>query len=160
MRVRRLIREPKVMLTDTRWSTTDLPPKHSAIYPKTKPVRAGWEWRSAKARSLDPMEPSDYVLLAECNPRRGNWKAALIVQTDGGASVVGRFEFHGDHPGLHAHADCDRSGVETGPTSFGRLARFPGGGRFHRRNTFWTPVTFWDAARRFFRITEKQGSLI
>ena len=148
------------MLSDTTWSSSDLPPKHSFIYPKTKPMRAGWQWRSAKARSANAPQPTDYVLLSECNPRRGNWKAALIVQTRDGPSVVGRFEFHGDHPGLHAHSDCERSGLETGPTSFGNLSRFPDGGRFHRRTHFWTPVTFWEAAKRFFRIAEQKGSLI
>jgi hypothetical protein len=42
---------------------------------------------------------------------RDNWQATLILWTEAGASVVGRFEYHGSHPGLHVHADCERGGL-------------------------------------------------
>lgn len=110
MRVRHLISRTKFLKTQTSWSEKDLPPKHAPIYAKTKPIRAGWRWRSAKCISVD----GDFTLIAECHPARGNWKAMLIIETADGASVVARFEDHSSHPGLHCHSDCDISGLEVG----------------------------------------------
>jgi hypothetical protein len=98
MRLRHIVSDKKIIMTETKWSTKDMPPKHATVYSKTKPIRAGWQWKSAKMEG--------YILVAECNPRRNNWRAMLIVETDTGPSVVARFEHHGSHPGLHAHGRC------------------------------------------------------
>ena len=159
MRVRHLIATKKVLETDSDWNTTDLQPRFAPIFPKTTPIRAGWKWRSAKAVSSE----NEYVLLAKCNPRRDNWQAFLILVGDGGASVVGRFEHHGSHPGLHAHAHCERSGIETGARSLDGLVRVPpaiGRGSYHRRTHAWTESGFWEAAKGFFRVHERKGSLL
>ncbi len=84
----------------------------------------------------------------------------MSVKTDQGGSVVGRFEFHADHPGLHLHAECGRSGIEIGPTGLDNLVRFPGAGSFHRRVTIVTDGSFLEASKRFFRIEEKKGPLL
>jgi hypothetical protein len=102
----------------------------------------------------------DFVLLAECNPSRANWKAMLILVTDTGASVVGRFEDHGSHPALHIHAHCERGGLEPGASSIDDLPRIPPAHQHHRRTTAWTEPGFWEAARRFFRIEEPKGPLL
>lgn len=155
MRVRHLISQPKYIDSETTWSTEDLRPRHAPIYPKTKPIRAGWTWRSARCVSVS----EDYVLLAECNPSRDNWKAMLLLEATGGWSAVGRFEFHGSHPGLHVHSDCDRSGLEPGPRSIDGLTRIPGAKAFHRRLGAWTEHSFWEAAKRFFHVEHRVGLL-
>jgi hypothetical protein len=94
---------------------------------------------------------------ALCNASRDNWQAMLILYGQGGASTVGRYEYHGSHPGLHAHADCVRSGLELGAVSLDNLPRRPSARGFHRRMSAWTEATFWDAARRFFRVQERKG---
>lgn len=155
MRVRHLVSNVKYIDAETEWSVKDMPPKHAPIYPKTKPMRAGWTWRSARCVTAT----RDYILVAECNPARDNWKAMLILDTGTGHSVVGRFEYHGSHPGLHAHSDCDRSGIEVGPKSIDNLLRIPTAKSFHRRLAAWTENTFWEAAKRFFRIEHRKGPL-
>lgn len=158
MRVRHLIASEKELHSDTDWQTTDLQPRFAPIFPKTTPIRAGWKWRSARASS----SAKEYVLLAKCNPRRDNWQAFLMLITDDGASVVGRFEHHGSHPGLHAHAHCERSGIENGPRGLDDLVRLPAAGSksYHRRTHAWTERGFWEAAKRFFRFEEKKGPLL
>ena len=158
MRVRHLIAAPKLQISETAgWSTSDLPPKHAPVNAKTRPSRAGWRWRSLRARGDDGRE---YVMFALANPSRDNWKAALTVEVSGsGHSIVAKFEFHASHPGLHVHADCGRSGIETGSTSLDRLPRTPKTGNMHRRINAWTEASFWKSAKAFFRIYEMQGTL-
>ena len=83
----------------------------------------------------------------------------LIRETDAGASLVGRFEYHSSHPGLHAHAHCERSGIEMGGSSIDNLVRFPPADGKHRRMSAWTEATFWEASKRFFRVRQNQGTL-
>jgi len=154
--VRGFIRTRKTLTSDTNWQTGDIPPRHSRIFAKTKPMGPSWEWRSAQVSSAD----GDYVLLAQCNQNKMNWKAILIRLDVAGASVVSRFEDHASHPGLHAHAHCERSGVEIGATSLDNLARIPMNNKRHRRKTAWTKRTFWEAAKRFFHIHDAKGNLI
>ena len=159
MRVRQIIEEKKELESDTSWKTEDLTRKFAPLFPKTTPIRSGWQWRSARTSG----KSGEYILLAKCNPRRANWQAILMKLTeDGNASVVGRFEYHGSHPGLHAHAHCQRSGIELGTLSLDDLIRVPqvGPGAYHRRNSAWTEGSFWEAAKRFFRIQERKGPLL
>src|SRR5205823_7723514 len=101
MRVRHLISARKYIDSETSWSSKDMQPRQAPVYPKTKPMRSGWVWRSARCVTSS----QNFVLVSECNPIRDNWKAMLMLETTEGWSVVGRFEFHGSHPGLHAHSD-------------------------------------------------------
>lgn len=159
MRVRQLISEPKEMEEDTGWQTSDLQPRYAPIFPKTTPIRAGWKWRSARALG----QSGSFVLLAKCNSRRDNWQACLMCwNADDSPSVVARFDHHASHPGLHAHSHCGRSGLEAGPSGLDDLIRVPKAGNrsFHRRNHAWTERAFWEATKRFFRISEKKGPLI
>jgi hypothetical protein len=153
MRVRRLIATPKLQTSDTGWSANDMPPRHCPIYTKTRPIRAGWKWRSAACE----VGGTRHFLVALCNTRRDNWQAFLIVDTTIGVSVVARFEHHGSHPGLHGHAHCDRGGVETSASGLDGLVRTPPSGAVHRRTNAWTEQTFWEAARRFFRVTDNMA---
>lgn len=153
MRVRHLIRKRKIQRTDTGWSTNDLPPRHAPIYNKTRPIRAGWKWRSATAEA----DGNKYFLTALSNTRRDNWQAILMIETPEGVSVIARFEHHGSHPGLHSHAHCERGGIETGAGGLDQLERVPKVGKLHRRSNAWTEHTFWEAARRFFRLMDEEG---
>ena len=155
MRVRHLVTDHKWVDSDTGWSSNDLPPRHAPIYPKSRPIRAGWRWRSARLDSAD----ESYVLLVLCNAGRDNWQAILIRNLSNGASVVSRYEYHGSHPGTHAHFNCSRSGIEVGATSLDHLSRSPRAGQVHRRLNGWTEQTFWEAAKQFFRVTENDGPL-
>jgi hypothetical protein len=155
MRIRRLVKKEKITESAGQWSTKDLQPRYAPIYAKTKPIRAGWQWRSSKVVA----DGEIYILLAECNPGRGNWNAKLIRETVDGFSVVARFESHASHPGLHVHAHCDRGGIETRATGLDNLARIPPIGVRHRRTNAWTETTFWEAAKRFFCVREEQGVL-
>lgn len=80
----------------------------------------------------------------------------------GSASAIARYEYHGDHPGIHGHTHCDRGGVESGPTGLDKLPRIPctGGDGIHRRVQDWTQDAFWESAKQFFRLREKKGPLL
>jgi hypothetical protein len=155
MRIRKLIYKPKSQKSDSTWSAGDLPPRHAPIYSRSRPIRAGWKWRSAEADADD----DKFILIVLCNPPRDNWQAMLIVETGSGPSVVGRFEYHGSHPGIHGHAHCGRGGIEVGASSVDNLTRVPKARRYHRRTNAWTEETFWNAAKRFFRIKDDIGPL-
>lgn len=155
MRVRRLIAAPKRPVSDTNWRTDDIPPRYCPIYARTRPNRAGWQWRSLRAQG----NGRRYTLVAFVNLRRANWKSVLILEADGHASVVGRFEYHPSHPGLHLHAHCERGGIEPGPGGLDGLARIPSLGAPHRATGSLTVSTFWEEARRFFRVRDDLGPL-
>ena len=129
MRVRELVRKRKALVAQTEWSHNDLPPRHAPVYTRTKPIRAGWQWRSARAIAGQVT----FILLAECNIGRENYKAVLMIETEGGYSVVARFEDHGSHPGAHVHTHCERSGIQIEGEGFDNLVRIPSATARHRR---------------------------
>lgn len=154
MRVRRLISERKSPSGESGdWSTNDLPPRWCSIYERSRTTRAGWQWRSLRARA----NGRDYLAVAQCNPRRDNWKSVLILETDAGPSVVARFEYHGSHPGNHVHSNCATSGLEVGVVGMDNLGRIPSIKNHHRRTEAFTPSSFWRATRDFFRIETPSG---
>jgi hypothetical protein len=155
LNVRAAITAPKKMSSDTGWKDTDMPPKHAPIYTKSRPSRAGWKWRSAKADN----NGREYVLVTMCHPSRGNWKSMLIEVSDQASRVIGRFEYHSTHPGLHGHANCNSS-LAFGSVGLDDLTRYPSNSSFHRRKSAWTENGFWEASKRFFRVEESKGSLI
>ncbi len=154
MRVRHLVAEPKTINGDTLWRVEDLAPRYSGLYAKTKPIRAGWQWRSVIALS----EHNEYIFLVQGHEDKDNWSAWLVLKTDGGYSLVTRFEYHGSHPGFHIHAHCERSGIEEGTGSINGLVRIPkatsGGSIVTLRRD-----KFWEQARTKFRISFPKGSL-
>ena len=155
MRVRHLLERPKVQRTDSGWRSDDMPPRACPIFAKGRPSRAGWQWRSVKAEA----DGEEYYLVALANTRRGDWKSMLIRKGTAGASVVARFEYHSSHPGQHLHSDCARSGIEIGAVGLDNLARFPDAKSRHRRTAALTASTFWQEARRIFRIHDDLGPL-
>ena len=156
MRVRHLIVRAKTITSDTNWKSEPLPPRFSGIYPKTRPLKPGWKWRSAQAHCTE----NEYILLCEVNEQKDNWRAWLIKKIGDEGSLVSRLEFHGNHPGIHAHADCSRGGLEVGPSSIKVPVRIPGVGSGRQRPPPTRPDLFWDMARKHFRMDYKKGSLI
>jgi hypothetical protein len=155
MRVRNLIAEKKVQKSDSGWRSDDMPPRACPLFPKGRPSRAGWQWRSAKATSLH----REYILVSLVNPGRSDWKATLIVATSTGHSVVARFEHHSSQPGRHVHSDCTRSGLEDGATGMDGLDPIPPHKPNSKNAIGYTAPTFWAAARAFFRIKDDLGPL-
>ncbi|HVJ41455.1 MAG TPA: hypothetical protein VM639_08155 [Dongiaceae bacterium] len=145
-------------MSDTGWKNEDIPPRHAPYFSKTMPIRKHWRWRSLVVQDT---AGAAYVLLVRYNNMKGDWQAVLCRKFDDGtASIIGRFEYHEDHPGVHIHSHCDRSGVEIGAIGLDGLARIPRTGRVHRRKAAWTENSFLEAAKRFFRIEEKKGGLL
>lgn len=162
MRVRYLILKEKKLVSDTEWRTDGMQPRHVPVYKQTRPTPRGWKWRSARADAVNDNDDDSFVLVARCSPERDNWSAWLLYVTTTrplSASLVARFEHHGSHPGLHAHSDCERSGFEEGPSSIDKLTRYPDPGN-ERRHIVWDERRFWEAAKRFFRISDPKGSLL
>lgn len=155
MRVRHLVAEPKTISSDTGWRLDDMAPRFSGLYAKTKPIRAGWQWRSALALSAQ----KEYIFLVQGHEEKDNWGAWLVLKTEGGCSLVARFEYHGSHPGFHVHADCERGGIEEGTGSINDLVRIPkatsGGAVITLRRD-----KFWEHARVKFRVFFPKGSLL
>lgn len=156
MRVRAITRIKKVVETDTQWKGTDVPPRHYPIISRAKPIRAGWEWRSVRAKSPDGR---NFIAYLEVNLRKGDFKSVLIEDTVNGPSVVARYEYHASHPGIHVHAHCERSGMEIGATGMDKLARAPSLKKHHRRVGALSPSTFWAAASRFYGMEYETGPL-
>lgn len=160
MRVRKFVADRKVQIKTTDWRTEDIQPRHAPCFTKTHPIRGGWEWKSATLKSEDGSK--EYVLLCKCHIQKDDWKSVLILKNADGSSVVSRFEFHGDHPGLHVHANCENGGILNGPTGMSESSRIPNGDKFTRRKNAWTKITFWEASKRFFRVlpvVNEQGML-
>lgn len=156
MRIRQYTRDKKTIKTDTLWKSEDLPPRHSYIFTKTRLIRGSWQWRSAVAES----SIAEYVLLALINPERDNWEARLILLNEGTGSVISRYEYHGSHPGLHIHAHCERGGIEAGSTGMDNLIRLPDVGSERQVNIAFRANTFWERAKRHYRISDKKGPLL
>jgi len=156
MRVRHLVRQAKTITSDTTWRDDPLPPRHSGIYPKTRPPKPNWKWRSAQAHCGN----DEYILLCEVNEETDNWRAWLILKLNDQGSIVARYEYHGSHPGIHVHADCIRGGIETGPSSINVTLRIPAVNSDRMRPPPSRRDLFWDIARTYFRMDYAVGSLI
>ena len=156
MRVRKLIHEEKVMGQPTGWSFGGTPPRHVPVFRQTFPTGRGWQWQSVSAQN----DSNEYVLHVRCNVNKDDWMAWLMIRLEEGWSIVGRFEYHSSHPGLHVHANCVSSGVLAGEKSISECDRFPTGGRYHRRIQAWTPDGFWNRALKFYRIECPKGALL
>lgn len=162
MRVRRLVREKKTLVDDTGWRTGDMPPRHCPVYVKSRPMPSGWRWRSSKVDA----PTGQFIVVAICRSGRGTQQSLLLRSVNSSEwSVVGRFECHASHPGLHFHSHCERSGDESGSASFDNLPRLPRVGAVHRRKISMTDEMFWLKALDFFRVilqrsADRQGKLL
>lgn len=156
MRVRSILNLEKKITADTLWKQDDVPKRHCPINSRTKPIRAGWEWRSVRAQAADGRS---FIAYLEVNLRRGDFKSVLIEDTVNGPSVIARYEYHSSHPGVHAHAHCERSGIEIGASGMDRLVRAPRLKSHHRRSGSLSLSTFWLAASRFYGLKSDPGPL-
>lgn len=156
MRVRHYVREPKIIANDSGWRTDDIPPRFSGIYEKSRPNRGTWRWRSVLAKASE----REYIFLTQINEPRDEWKAWLVVLLNPGASIVSRYEYHGSHAGIHVHSHCELAGEEPGPQLINNLVRIPDASSYHRRQLTLRPGSFWETARKHFRIEFPTGDLL
>jgi hypothetical protein len=156
LRARHLIHEKKTTVASTDWSYGGTPPRHVPVFQRTFPIGKGWQWRFVSAKN----DKNAYVLHVRCNSEKDERKAWLMIKLEKGWSIVGRFEYHSSHPGLHVHSNCVSSGLLVGEKSISECDRFPDGGRYHRRIQAWTPDVFWNRALKFFRIVDERGTLL
>jgi len=156
MRVRAAARLRKIITSDTRWKRDDVQRRYCPINSRTKPIRAGWEWRSLKAASDDGRK---FIAYLEANVRKGDFKSVLIEETVNGPSVIARYEYHSSHPGIHVHAHCERSGIEIGASGMDKLERAPRVKERHRRISALSLSTFLAAASRFYGMEYDTGPL-
>lgn len=69
------MRAAKFLDGGTLWSNGDLPPRHAPYLTRTRPIKAGWRWRSARASN----ERAEFVIVAMGNAKRDKWQAILAV---------------------------------------------------------------------------------
>ncbi len=156
MRVRHIVSVRKIIKTDTKWRDDALPPRFSGIYVKTMTSRPQWKCRSALAIA----DGCEYILLCQVNESKDNWLAWLVRKANDGGSLVSRYEYHGSHPGLHAHADCTRGGIEIGPSSIDRLLKIPHANSRTNRAAPSRLDLFWKNASSHYRMDYEKGELL
>ncbi len=155
MRVRNFLRTPKKIFSDTNWRADALPPRFTGIYPNTVPARPHWSWRSALANCQN----FEYIFLCQVNELKDDWKAWLSIKTPNGWSLIERYEYHGSHPGVHVHADCERAGIEVSQTGLNGLLKIPSAKTNKAQIISLRPNLFWEKARTHFRISDA-GTLL
>ena len=152
MRVRKIIIQSKKLKSDTSWRTGNVEPCHAPCFPNEYRIRDGFAWRSSRAVDGSGRE---YVLWARCAEKYGRQFAVLMLASKKGtghASVVARYEKHHGHGGIHAHFDCNTSGLVAGGEGMDNLKVLPKNKNGHHRRTLpLTDDAFWEQAMAFFR---------
>ena len=157
MRIRHLLKCPKVTSDDTGWKIGDMAPRFCPVYMRTRPMRSGWRWRSLRAERLGVR----YIVVALCRSGRGTQQALLLKEAASQSwSLIARYEQHASHPGIHLHPHCERSGIEVGGSGFDGLARIPAVESHHRRTSNLTDELFWIRALKFFGVKPPEGQLL
>jgi hypothetical protein len=145
-----LLRRPKTIKSFGEWKVVtgkSVMPKTAFALSKNNGYVLGrnWHWR------VDVLDTAGQELrLLTCfNDEQEEFKAWLAMPRPGGLAVIGRLEFHGDHPGWHAHVQCGEvNEIETGDQDY-RMLRLPGGMMPHRQTSF--DVSESKAMTRAFR---------
>ncbi|HVO01800.1 MAG TPA: hypothetical protein VMT54_06335, partial [Candidatus Cybelea sp.] len=110
-----------------------------------------WHWRVDRVLYGN----QELKLLTAFHPDYEEYRAWLGIPRDGALMVIGRLEFHGNHPGWHAHVCCgDIERVSAGDVITRQTDRLPGGFNPHRRMEFdITESSALAKAFEFFRVT-------
>jgi len=152
-----LVRLPKAPEGEpTRWRIDVITPRFSP-FPKSRPSPPGGMWRSLIATA----EGHRFMVFAQAQEERENFKACLALERDGVWQVLVRLEYHGGHPGLHIHDWCGTP-PPIGGKSFEAPNRRPRAGSRHRRVKTLTRANFWRLALDCFRVIPfaRQGELL
>ena len=147
--MRDIVRLPKKILSDTGWKIGPIQPRYAPVFPKSRPLPPGWEWRAFSLEAPD----EQLTLLLQTASGRNKYMAWLMRSGKAGTGVLlVRIEDQPGKRGLHVHADC-RNPLRSGPAGLGAGGmRYPGHGNRHRRTQNWTRDTFWRQVRDMLRV--------
>ncbi len=131
----------------TRWRADAIVPRLSP-FPKSRPAPPNGAWRSLLAGA----KGYRFMVFAQVQEGRENFKACLALEQSGIWQVLVRLESHGGHPGLHVHDWCGTPQPPIGGKSFDAPNRRPRSRSHHRRIYPLTRATFWRLALDCFRV--------
>jgi hypothetical protein len=160
MKPKDILRLPKSVVKAGEWKVVtgkSVMPKMAFPLSRTFGLQLGrnWHWRvdSVRAGTID------LRVLTAFQAETEEFRAWMSMPSGDAHVIVAQLEFHGDHPGWHAHvACCDMDDVEAGQGHPRAAGRFPGGYSNHRRKTFdVTESSALSMAFNFFRVTGAPG---
>lgn len=64
---------PKVLNRDTGWRKGRIMPRYAPVFPKSKVLNPGWEWRALYLT----LDDRDGICFLQVSPRFGKWQAYL-----------------------------------------------------------------------------------
>jgi hypothetical protein len=122
MHLKQLIRAPKAIIDQGSWQDGKKMPKTAFPLSKNRgfSIRARYRWRIIKFSCLR----SEFRILIFYRSDIEEYAAYLGQLTEGEMTVLCRYEYHGSHPGWHAHTTCeDVRALDSGRTSQSGLKR-------------------------------------
>lgn len=160
MRVRGAVAKPKVVSKAGEWKSGKMTRTAFPLH-RNRSFTLGTQW-SWRVDVLD-VKGTEMRLLTAFEPLKQNFLAWLSYKRGDSYVVLARLEFHGTHPGLHAHAVCnsDLEDVTAGVVKpFGTL-RLPEATKTHRRLKYeMTEATALSTAFKFFNVQGAEGEML
>jgi hypothetical protein len=158
MRLKEVVRANKAVTEWGEWQSGKMP---RSAFPLSKSrqnfYRLGnYRWRVVL---FDCLNASFRLLIALHEPKE-QFRAFLGIEVGPDTRFVSSYEFHGTHPGWHAHLSCDLlenvpTGIRVGPWQY----RMPNARRPHRRVMFnVTERTATEKAGRFFGLPREPAA--
>ena len=160
MKPKDLLRLPKVIAKAGEWKlVTGRSQMQGNAFPLSRnfslKLGRNWHWRVDQASAHDV----SFRILVAFNLDIEEYRAWMSMPVGDAHVMVAQLEYHGTHPGWHAHiACCDIDEVEAGRGHPRSARRLPGGFKKHRRQAFdVTESSALAAAFNFFRVTGTPG---
>lgn len=150
------IKTRKQVVDSGRWNW-GTPDRGSFPVAGKLPISGQWRWRALRLAD----DGRSYRLLIMYRPDKGEYQAALGLETRTAVQVLARLEDHGTHPGLHCHAPCERDAdIPPGSFKYPALNRAPRTSQ-PRRTGGWTDLAAWNVALKFYNIDDAhEGELL
>ena len=160
MRVRGLLRKPKVVAKAGEWKAGKMT-RNAFPLSRTRNFILGarWNWR---VDVLD-IEGVECRLLTAFEPSKNSFLAWLSYKRGDSYVIAARLEFHGQEPGLHCHASCDDlHALPVGVVKPYGTQRVPKYGAPHRRAVYeMTESSALSTSFRFFGVrTPPDGAML
>lgn len=160
MRVRGVVAKLKVVSKAGEWKSGKMTRTAFPLH-RNRSFTLGthWSWR---VDVLD-VEGTEMRLLTAFEPSKQNFLAWLSYKRGDSYVVLARLEFHGTHPGLHAHAVCDEDVKEitAGVVKPFGTKRLPEATNTHRRTKYeMTEATALSTAFNFFNVQGAEGEML
>ena len=125
---------------------------------------SAYRWRVIKFEAFcGAAAPAICRLLIAYNPAKEQFRATLAVENERDMCVIASYEFHGTHPGWHAHVACgDIEKIQAGSMRGSWQQRKPKPRALHRRVEYGisNDDVALDVAARFFLLHKKEGALV